>query len=459
VTATQAGSTNYSAAAPVTQTIIVNQIAQTITFAPLASPVTYGVAPMTVSATGGASGNPVIFTITGPATLTGSTLTITGAGTVTITASQAGNTNYSAAPSVSQTLVVNPAAQTITFAPLATPVNYGVTPMTLSATGGASGNPVTFKVISGSATVSGNILTITGAGIVTVAADQAGNANYAAATEVTQTVTVNKIAPAITITSTPTPVFLFNPITLTANIPPPSTNSCLLCSVPTGTVTFLAGSTPLGTATLSGRNAVLTTSLAAVGTYTITAVYNGDSNFSTQTSAPVTEVAVDFTLTGSSTPSQDVLHGTAATYSFVITPVGSSTIPADIKLTLTGFPGASIVTFTPSTMVSASGTTNIVLTVQVPSYPTEAANTNHVPQRALALIALGSLLLPFGRKLRVGSKRAGRFLCLMLLLAGMGAMAGLTGCGAGWNHEDFTPTVTATSGALSHNTEISLRVH
>jgi hypothetical protein len=84
---------------------------------------------------------------------------------------------------------------------------------------------------------------------------------------------------------------------------------------------------------------------------------------------------------------------------------------------------------------------------------------SHVPQSALAIIALGALLLPFGRKLRIGGKRAGRLLCMMILLTAAGAMAGLTGCGAGWNHEDFTPVVTAHAGPLSHDTVITLTVH
>jgi Ca2+-binding RTX toxin-like protein len=81
------------------------------------------------------------------------------------------------------------AAQTITFT-LSGPVTYGVTPRTLSATGGGSGNPVTFQVISGPGMVSGNVLTVTGPGDIIVEAEQAGNANYLAATPVQRTLHV-----------------------------------------------------------------------------------------------------------------------------------------------------------------------------------------------------------------------------------------------------------------------------
>jgi len=61
--------------------------AQTITFAALAN-VTYGVSPITLTATA-SSGLPVSYAVSGPATVSGSTLAITGAGTVKVTASQA----------------------------------------------------------------------------------------------------------------------------------------------------------------------------------------------------------------------------------------------------------------------------------------------------------------------------------------------------------------------------------
>ncbi|MFI5175806.1 MAG: Ig-like domain-containing protein, partial [Terriglobia bacterium] len=49
--------------------------------------------------------------------------------------------------------------------------------------------------------------------------------------------------------------------------------------IPTGTVTFMEGTTSLGTATLSGAVARYTTSSLAAGPHSINAVYNGDSNF------------------------------------------------------------------------------------------------------------------------------------------------------------------------------------
>ncbi len=91
--------------------ITVGKLTQTITFTN-PGPHTYGDAPFELDATA-SSGLPVSFSvISGPATVSGSTLTITGAGTVTVRAEQTGDATYGAA-SDDQTFVVAPAALTI----------------------------------------------------------------------------------------------------------------------------------------------------------------------------------------------------------------------------------------------------------------------------------------------------------------------------------------------------------
>jgi hypothetical protein len=274
---------NYSITyAPGTLTIA-GQASQSITFTP-SSTATYGDAPVTLSATA-SSTLPVNFTlVSGPATLSGNTLTITGAGAIVVKATQTGNSNYSAATDVQKSITVaaksltvtaantsrafaaaNPtipgftapglvgsdaissvtysyaatadataavgtihnitptaaifssgsaanyiityapgtltiaglASQTITFGPSLT-ATYGDAPITLVAT--ASSNlPVTFALFSGPATLSGNVLTITGAGSIVVKATQAGTSNYSAATDVQKNITV--AAKALTITT------------------------------------------------------------------------------------------------------------------------------------------------------------------------------------------------------------------------------------------------------------------
>ena len=68
------------------------------------------------------------------------------AGTCVIDANQAGNASYTAAPQVQQTVTVGKAAQAITITSIA-PIGEVVgNTYTVTATGGASGNPVTFSV-------------------------------------------------------------------------------------------------------------------------------------------------------------------------------------------------------------------------------------------------------------------------------------------------------------------------
>jgi len=217
VAADQAGNADYAAARKVTHRIVVKQIEQTISFTAPTSPVTYGASPITLSATA-SSGLPVIFSVvSGPGTISGNILTITGVGTVEVAADQAGDADYAAAREVTHRIVVKQIEQTITFTAPPSPVTYGVAPITLVATGGASGNVVVFSVLSGPATVSGNILTITGVGTVEVAANQAGDADYAAAREVTHNIVVKQIEQTISFTAPASPVtYGVAPITLSA---------------------------------------------------------------------------------------------------------------------------------------------------------------------------------------------------------------------------------------------------
>jgi Pro-kumamolisin, activation domain/MBG domain (YGX type) len=86
---------------------------QTITF-PNPGPVTYGVSPITLTATA-TSGLQVTYTlISGPGTLNNGVLTVTGAGTIVVQADQAGDANWLPAPSVQDSIVVNQAPVTAT---------------------------------------------------------------------------------------------------------------------------------------------------------------------------------------------------------------------------------------------------------------------------------------------------------------------------------------------------------
>jgi hypothetical protein len=256
VTASQAGNENYNAASAVNQQFTVVKASQTITFNALANK-TYGDAPFSVSASS-SSGLAVNFLVAGPATISGSTVTITGVGPVTVTASQAGDENYNAATAVNQQFTVAKASQTITFNALSNKT-YGDAQFTISASA-SSGLEVGFLVTSGLATISNNTLTITGAGTVTVRASQSGNGNYLAAPDVDRSFTVAKAAQTITFDSLPNKTYGDAPFTISA-----SASSGL-------GIGFSVGSGP---ATISGNTVTIT----AAGAVTVRASQGGDSNY------------------------------------------------------------------------------------------------------------------------------------------------------------------------------------
>ena len=183
VEAQQSGNDSFNPATPVDVSFNVAKASQSISFAPVPDQPACN-PPFALTATA-SSGLQVYFNIlSGPAVLDSNVVTLLGAGTVTINAWQPGNSNYNAAATVQQSFAVTAVPQTITFGPLSQQ-NAGDAPFPLVATA-SSGLPVSFSISSGPAVLSGNIVTLTGGGTVTVTASQPGNNTYAAATPVTQ---------------------------------------------------------------------------------------------------------------------------------------------------------------------------------------------------------------------------------------------------------------------------------
>jgi hypothetical protein len=146
-----------------------------------------------VIATGGASGNSVTFSSSTPliCTVVGSTVTALAVGNCVIAANQVGNANYAAAPKATQTIVVSAGAQSLSFGSAPTLAIGGTS--TLTAAGGASGNPIIFASTTPSVcSVTGSTVRALAAGDCTVTADQGGNTNYTAASQVTQTITIGE---------------------------------------------------------------------------------------------------------------------------------------------------------------------------------------------------------------------------------------------------------------------------
>ena len=300
ITATQAGNTNYAATTQM-QTITVSQGTQTIAFTSddagnvgtdieLAATASSGLAvTFAVTNQSPTSGSGDVATLAG----NGTTLSLTGAGTATVTATQAGNANY-AATTQTQTITVSAIpliSQTITFAsPTAGTVG---TPITLAATAtsmgtvtfavtevqDADGNVVTGANADAVATLSGSTLTLLATGTVTITASQAGGdiggTIYATATQ-TQVITIMPmvvVPPAtqtITLTSGDTGT-VGTPITLVATATSMGTVTFAVTEVQDADGNVVTGGDADDVATLAGS----TLTLRAAGTVTITASQAG----------------------------------------------------------------------------------------------------------------------------------------------------------------------------------------
>jgi hypothetical protein len=199
VLADQAGNASYDPAPQASQSFGVSPpplAAQTIAFTSSApSAAVYGAAPYTVTAAA-SSGLPVGFSApassNGICTVSGSTVSLVGGGICTISANQAGNSSYAAAPQAQQSFTVARAAQTITVTSTPPPVDKHSPPYTIVATA-TSGLAVSFSVAAGSSaicSVSGAAVTFLKKGDCIVNANQSGSSRYLPAAQVQQTIVV-----------------------------------------------------------------------------------------------------------------------------------------------------------------------------------------------------------------------------------------------------------------------------
>ncbi len=169
----------------------------------------------TVRATGGDSGNPVrlstlsddVCTVSDNADGTAE-VSLAHSGDCVIDADQAGDEDYAPAEQAHQTVSVARFGQSVT---LTSPAPADALPgdgYTVSATGGDSGNPVTFSTQSSVCSVSDHAdgsaqVSLDHAGDCVIDADQAGSGDFSAAEQVHQTVAVGLFSQQVSFTSTP----------------------------------------------------------------------------------------------------------------------------------------------------------------------------------------------------------------------------------------------------------------
>jgi len=110
-----------------------------------------------------------------------------------------------------------------------------------------------------------------------------GDANNPPSTSTVLDQVVLEATSAATLTSSPNPSAQGQEVTFTATISSPTV-------IPTGPVTFTAGTTVLGTAQLAGGKAKLVISSLPVGSTRVTVKYNGDSNIAKSSASVIQTV-------------------------------------------------------------------------------------------------------------------------------------------------------------------------
>ena len=331
ITASQAGNSEYAAAANATQTLTVNKAAATVTLAGLTA--TYNNSPKAVTATTSPASLPVTITYDGNATAP------TAAGSYAVVAT-INSANH--AGSANGTLVIGKANQTITFGALSQKL-FTDAAFTLSATASSS-LPVSYASSSAAvATVSGNTVTIKGVGTTTITASQAGDANFNPATATTQDLTVANALQTITF------------VAITARTFAPN-DTLTLGATASSTLPVSYTSSNSAVATVVGS----TVTVVGAGATTITAKQAGNANFGP---------AVDVTqlLTINKAAATVSLGGLAATYDGTVKNATASTTPSALNVTFT-YAGSA-------TAPSAVGTYAVVGTINDTNYAGNATGS------------------------------------------------------------------------------------
>jgi streptogramin lyase len=250
--------------------------------------------------------------------------------------------------------------------------------------------------------------------------------------------------------STTTPIALT--ATLVANGPAP----------PTGTISFFANGTLLGTAqnvvnlgTTSNPlyGATLSNTFATPNTYVITATYSGDSYFTTSTSGSTTIVTSNPTFSTSAVTSQQstISAGQTGLYSFNL---AQNVYSGTITMACSGLPANASCSFSPTSIVANGCSTSSVVALSILTQQAAVSSSG-------AGIGLGgsgwlppiSLVAGFGLALLIGIRRRRaplRFAQLWMALALLIGISGLSACGnatlggPATPSGNYTVTVTAT---------------
>jgi autotransporter-associated beta strand protein len=330
-------------------TQVVNKAATGMTLTGPAAATVYGQSATftaTLSAVAPGTGTPtgsVIFTVNGTAQpavpLTGGAavlaLTTLPVGNDTITASYAGDSNFTAQNSGSLIQQVNPASSSVKLTAAPAPAVFGqaitfTAAVAAVAPGGnvPTGN-VTF-VVDGMpqapAPLVGGQVTLTLANLSvgnhTIAATYPGDPNFLGSAAAPLTQAVKQAPSSTTLVSSINPAIYSQPVTFTATVAAASPGAGL----PTGTITFLVDGLPSAPVPLNNGQASLILSSLTVGGHTISASYSGDGNFLVSASTILSQQSTPASsaVTLAAVPSTSVFSQSVS-FTATVTPVAPST--------------------------------------------------------------------------------------------------------------------------------------
>jgi len=456
-TFTPTDTTDY-AVTTATVTLVVNPAAPAIAW-PTPAAITYGTAlsgtqlDATASVPGSFSYSPALGTVLGA-----------GVHTLTVTFTPTDTTDNSTATATVQ-LTVNKAVLTLTAASFTIGLAQTIPNLTASITGFVNGD-VSFSSISGSPTLTLTPASPTVPGTYTIAAaiGTLASANYSFQF-VNGLLTINKGTVGVALAA-PVTANLNAAVPLTVTLSPSTTVS------PTGSVSILDGTTPIGSAQIGTSNILtIPVTFTTTGNHSITAVYTGDPDYTgnTSTASIVNVLSASYSITIA--PASLVIHaGQSALTTITLNSYGGYTGTA--TLSCLGLPVWAGCTFAPATLTAdGSGTAvSSKMTIQTLGNATGVvAAMNSIPGGRNTVV-LAEIWLPLGFAslllMGIGGRKraAARKLLLMLLFAGV--LVSITGCGSAnccsvpeATTGTYQVTVSATtSGSVAQTAAFTLQV-
>ena len=460
VTFTPTNTTDYNNATQTVQ-ITVSKAQPAITWATPAA-ITYGTA-LSATQLNASAGE-----IAGTLVYTPAAGTVPSAGanqTLSVTFTPTNASDYISATQTVQ-ITVNKAQPSLTWSTPAA-ITYGTTLSATQLDAGAAGDiPGTLVYLP----PAGTVLNAGANQTLSVTFTPTNTTDYNAATQ-TEEITVDQATPTAALKTSANPSVAQTAVIFTATIGSTA-------GTPTGGVSFMNGGRLLGSSALSSGVATFTTSSLATGSDPITAVYSGDTNFAGTSSSALAQVVLNFGVNpvsgsnGGSGSSQTVPPGGTATYTIEIVPTSGTTFPTITDLKVTGLPPGATATLLTSgwtQLASASWSLpafaqlkNVSLSFHVPS-SAAILNGGDSPSDKFPTPLAALFVLPFAVMLRAPRNRKAWALSLLLLAASLVTMSGLTGCGSSNGFfaqctQSYTVTVTVTTAALSHSTNVTLNV-